>query len=571
MRRSFQIALLLVAAMILTGGAEAQMPRTLLIQGRLLDDLGDPLMGMESLTAAFYTSATTFPFAEETSDVTFDDNGVFAMEITTLQATDPLWFVNPVWVGLTVDKAGGGEELAPQIRLHASPMAIRAVLAEDVSPTENTYWNNKRITGLAAPVSGNDAVTLSYLTGEIATHAGDASAHHTRYTDGEAVTAMGAKDDANPLHHDRLTPTDVALALATPRGIPRQNSIQSLGIDNEFDLAISADGFPLLAHRGTLARLYVRHCNDADCTSPSSHLVVASAIEEPAIAIGTDGFPIIAFFDNGNDQVKIVHCTSVDCSTDDGVTVLDTVGTSYGHPSIAIGTDGLPVVAYTDSTSSDLMFVHCTNTACSSFDSPVILDAEIGASQGHPSLVIGSDGFPLVAYYDGDVVGLFVVHCTSVDCSTSDTPTSLKIGSISGGVSMALGRGGLPVIARKIASGIEVIQCTSTDCSTTGTPTILDASGLDPDLEVGDDGLPLVAFYDPGNDDLMVIHCSNDDCSIFEPPQAAATTNDTGALPKIAIRPGGLPAIAHYDVTGDDVDLLLCGNLGCRPGFRTGP
>jgi len=30
-----------------------------------------------------------------------------------------------------------------------------------------------------------------------------ANQHHTKYTNGEAVTAMGVKGDANPLHHDK--------------------------------------------------------------------------------------------------------------------------------------------------------------------------------------------------------------------------------------------------------------------------------------------------------------------------------------------------------------------------------
>ena len=37
----------------------------------------------------------------------------------------------------------------------------------------------------------------------ILTHKGDAGAHHAKYTDGEAVTAMGALGDANPLNHDK--------------------------------------------------------------------------------------------------------------------------------------------------------------------------------------------------------------------------------------------------------------------------------------------------------------------------------------------------------------------------------
>ena len=32
---------------------------------------------------------------------------------------------------------------------------------------------------------------------------GDGAPHHAKYTNGEAVTAMGAKADVNPLHHDR--------------------------------------------------------------------------------------------------------------------------------------------------------------------------------------------------------------------------------------------------------------------------------------------------------------------------------------------------------------------------------
>lgn len=40
-------------------------------------------------------------------------------------------------------------------------------------------------------------------TAELATHTADADAHHVRYSDAEAVLAMGTKADGNPLHHDR--------------------------------------------------------------------------------------------------------------------------------------------------------------------------------------------------------------------------------------------------------------------------------------------------------------------------------------------------------------------------------
>lgn len=39
----------------------------------------------------------------------------------------------------------------------------------------------------------------------VLTHKNIAGAHHAKYLDSEAVTAMGAKGDTNPLHHDKQT------------------------------------------------------------------------------------------------------------------------------------------------------------------------------------------------------------------------------------------------------------------------------------------------------------------------------------------------------------------------------
>lgn len=91
------------------------------------------------------------------------------------------------------------------------------------------------ITSVADPSAPQEADTQAARDAAITTHAGVASAHHARYTDGEAatvaavgiaahtsipaahhtkytdpeaVTAMGVKDDGNPLNHDR--PVDFA-------------------------------------------------------------------------------------------------------------------------------------------------------------------------------------------------------------------------------------------------------------------------------------------------------------------------------------------------------------------------
>jgi len=89
--------------------------------------------------------------------------------------------------------------------------------------------------GLATPVSTDTVVfsdagvlkriafsgiTESMLTsidhaGPIATHAAIAGAHHVKYLDSEAVTAMGVKGDANALNHDKYTDAEVDAIVAT--------------------------------------------------------------------------------------------------------------------------------------------------------------------------------------------------------------------------------------------------------------------------------------------------------------------------------------------------------------------
>jgi len=66
---------------------------------------------------------------------------------------------------------------------------------------------------LAAAQAYADALDHDHAT-PIASHASDAGAHHAKYTDGEAVAAMGVKSDLNDLNHDKYTDTEAAAAYA---------------------------------------------------------------------------------------------------------------------------------------------------------------------------------------------------------------------------------------------------------------------------------------------------------------------------------------------------------------------
>ena len=72
-----------------------------------------------------------------------------------------------------------------------------------------------------------------------------------------------------------------------------------------------------------------------------------------SIAIGTDGFPVISYYDATNQDLKVADCGDADCSSATLITI-DAAEIVGQDTSIAIGADGYPVISYYDATKSAL-------------------------------------------------------------------------------------------------------------------------------------------------------------------------------------------------------------------------
>jgi hypothetical protein len=83
-----------------------------------------------------------------------------------------------------------------------------------------------------------------------------------------------------------------------------------------------------------------------------------------SITIGTDGLPVISNQDGTNEDLKVAHCGNASCSLGNALTTVDS-GINVGYfTSITIGTDGLPVISYYDGTNKDLKVTKCANSFC---------------------------------------------------------------------------------------------------------------------------------------------------------------------------------------------------------------
>jgi hypothetical protein len=108
---------------------------------------------------------------------------------------------------------------------------------------------------------------------------------------------------------------------------------------------------------------------------------------------------VVSYLDFTNADLKVAHCGTPSCTSGNALTAVDTGGDVGFFPSIAIGTDGLPVMSYYDLTNGDLKVAHCGNRACSAGNILTALDTEgnVGAST---YVAIGTDGLPVVSYRD---------------------------------------------------------------------------------------------------------------------------------------------------------------------------
>jgi preprotein translocase subunit Sec61beta len=341
-------------------------------------------------------------------------------------------------------------------------------------------------------------------------------------------------------------------------------------VGNSNSVTIGTDGLPLIAYYDrTSGDLEVAHCNDGACTSATKATVAAGNDEaaslQTSVTIGADGLGLISYFDKANGRLKLAHCDNLACTNPQTSTV-DGDG-AYYFSSITVGSDGLALISYDAGVfGGGLKVAHCDNLLCTSATKTVIDPGDFQST----SVTIGADGLGLISYYDYTNYDLKVAHCDNVAC-TSATKTPLDTtGDVGFYSSVTIGMDGLGLISYHdhTNAALKVAHCNDVACTGAFLSTLDMGAGSNTSATIGADGLGLISYYDYTNYDLRVAHCNNTLCAGATTTDLDPSPDDVGADTAITIGADGLGLISYYDDTHGNLKVAHCPNAICVPYLR---
>lgn len=294
-----------------------------------------------------------------------------------------------------------------------------------------------------------------------------------------------------------------------------------------------------------------------------------------SIALGNDGYPVVAYYDDSTDDLIVAKCTLSGCTAATTVTTIDSTDSVGQYTSIAIGNDGYPVISYYDVTNTALKVAKCSNAGCTSGTTLTTVDNTASVGQ-YTSLAIGSDGFPVISYFDDDDSNLKVAKCNNAGCTAGTTITEVDTTGVTGTfTSIAIGDDNFPVISyfSDRDEGMNVAKCTNSGCTTSTTITTVSGSvpgGTPSSITIGTDGFPVVAYFDSNAADIYIAKCTNSGCTTSTTLTAIDDFGDSSiGFLSIKIGDDDYPVVSYFDTTNTALKVTKCTNSGCTTGNIT--
>ncbi|WP_433518253.1 hypothetical protein ACQP2T_23575 [Nonomuraea sp. CA-143628] len=201
--------------------------------------------------------------------------------------------------------------------------------------------------------------------------------------------------------------------------------------------------------------LSITTCDDPACAHPRTKEIAKLPIDRFAndtpgliAGVGSDDHPVVVRFDRGTGSIFVISCDDPACArTRMGQPVREGSPDYSGHAhrsdtAMAVRTDGQPLIAHLDVSDGAIKLLDCHTRECSKADTVTL--AEPGRNTA-PAMVLDRNGRALVAYQDLDRDRIVIAACAGTRCTRTPVTTIRRGGD--DGLAMALNGQGRPMIA----------------------------------------------------------------------------------------------------------------------------
>jgi LPXTG-site transpeptidase (sortase) family protein len=285
-----------------------------------------------------------------------------------------------------------------------------------------------------------------------------------------------------------------------------------------------------------------------------------------SIAVNSNGFPVIGYFDDTDNQMLLAICNDLACTAPTIRDVAPGAGPQGSFTSLQLDSSGFIMVSYYEFPAEDLHFLHCDDDQCTTFSDVAIDSAnQVGS---YTSLALNSAGNGVISYYESGGGGnLKLAVCNDADC-TAPTIVTVDGGAEDRGLFTSLRLDAdIPVIAYHELDNNDVYlaRCSDAAC-TTATINLVDGGnsvGYDQiSLQLDASGFPVMSYYDQTMGALKLAHCSDLDCSGAITINVVDDAGNVGQFSSMKLD-GSLPVISYYDATNGALKLAHCADADC--------
>lgn len=275
----------------------------------------------------------------------------------------------------------------------------------------------------------------------------------------------------------------------------------------------------------------------------------------------------IAYYDPTNANLMVMSCTDSQCSGN-SVKVLSSQGDVGQFASLALtfvattaGTSS-PVISFYNATSKDLLAVTCADSACSTVTARSL--AQVGDVGSYSQIALSSANQVAMAYYDATLRSVQLMQFTSPIFASQVFKYSLGAATDFGDSALIF-RADKPLLVYGDGSQVLLVVCQAQPCSALNSQTVVIDTGVTATgfaMQLTSTGLPIISYVDLGSDQIVLVVCTNLDCSL-RTVRVVESVGEVGDDTSLLLTSGDIPLVAYIDNLNGLLKLAVCSSSRC--------